>query len=121
MGYDPYPVVRERLPDPSSGTAPDTTFESENRISSHECSGNSWKRGSEPVIRSRFGNASEFPRIRPDPGRIFRLGNSIYTDSYDILISSHFFSLRNNNSIIMNCWPQFIILKLLFLFSFFSF
>src|SRR5579871_3470760 len=74
MGYDPYPVVRERLPDPSSGTAPDTTFESENRISSQECSGNSWKRGSEPVIRSRFGNASEFPRIRPDPGRIFRLG-----------------------------------------------
>ena len=76
-GYDPYPVVRERLPDPSSGTAPDTTIVSENRILSQEWSGNSWKRGPETVIGSCFRNASGFPRIRQDPGRILRPGLGI--------------------------------------------
>src|SRR5579871_4835553 len=86
MGYDPYPVVRERLPDPSSGTAPDTKIKSKNRISSQEWSGNSWKRDPEPVIGSRFGNASEFPRIRPDPGRIFRLGQQNHRKKVAVVV-----------------------------------
>ncbi len=67
IGYDPYPVIRERLPDPSSGTVPDTTIISEHQILSREWSGNSWKRSLEPVMGSRFRNASGFHRIRPVP------------------------------------------------------
>jgi hypothetical protein len=44
MGYDSYPVIRERLTDPSSGTVPDTTVVSKHRIRSREWSGNGWKR-----------------------------------------------------------------------------
>jgi hypothetical protein len=49
IGYDPYPAVRKKLTEPSSGTVPDTTMISEHRIQSQEWSGTSWKQRWNPA------------------------------------------------------------------------
>ncbi len=67
MGYEPYPVVRKKLTEPSSVTVPDTTIISEHRIQSPEWSGTSWKRSLETAMESCFWNTPEFHRIRPVP------------------------------------------------------
>jgi hypothetical protein len=67
VGHDPYPVIREKLTDPLSGTDPETAIISRHRIWIWERSGNNWKRSPETVTGSRFRNAPQFYGIRLVP------------------------------------------------------
>ena len=47
VGYDPYPIIREKLTDPLSGTVPETATISGPQVKSREMLGKNWKRSAE--------------------------------------------------------------------------